>query len=248
MAVSKDGRYIASGGQNGEGETCCADFLWDAKTGKLIQNKDGTVVLLGESDAKALLAEVQKGQWKIAEIDEKPVTRKPAPPFITSTLQQEAAKKLGFGPQLCERARRPGEQRALLREHRIARRRELRLVQRSAGVSQLLEVALARLLDLNPEELVSTVTRFNNAVVTGTYDATALDEKTRPLLLGSIRDDQGLTADNAQSRLGLVGQALGLPELVGGEQHTPALVPLGGDQVPDHQAALGIDASGRLVE
>ncbi len=69
---------------------------FDEKTGKLIQNKDGSVILLGDADAKALLSEVQKGAWKIAEIDEKPVTRKPAPPFITSTLQQEANRKLGL--------------------------------------------------------------------------------------------------------------------------------------------------------
>ncbi|MGZ3662419.1 MAG: type I DNA topoisomerase, partial [Bdellovibrionota bacterium] len=69
---------------------------FDEKTGKLIQNKDGTVILLDEAAAKTLLAEVQKGTWKIAEIDEKPVTRKPAPPFITSTLQQESNRKLGL--------------------------------------------------------------------------------------------------------------------------------------------------------
>lgn len=69
---------------------------FDEKTGKLIQNKDNSVALLDEAGAKSLLAEVQKGQWKIAEIDEKPVTRKPAPPFITSTLQQEANRKLGL--------------------------------------------------------------------------------------------------------------------------------------------------------
>ncbi len=69
---------------------------FDEKTGKLVQNKDQSIVLLNERDASTLLAEVQKGIWKITEIDEKPVTRRPAPPFITSTLQQEANRKLGL--------------------------------------------------------------------------------------------------------------------------------------------------------
>lgn len=69
---------------------------FDEKTGKLIQNKDGSVMLLDEKSAHAVLDEAQKGTWKIAEVDEKPVTRKPAPPFITSTLQQEANRKLGL--------------------------------------------------------------------------------------------------------------------------------------------------------
>lgn len=67
---------------------------FDEKTGKLIQK--GNVILLDEPQAKDLLKEVQLGDWKVSEIDEKPVNRKPAPPFITSTLQQEANRKLGL--------------------------------------------------------------------------------------------------------------------------------------------------------
>lgn len=68
---------------------------FDEKTGKLI-DKDGKVILLDSAQAKDLLKQVQLGDWKVVEIDEKPVTRKPAPPFITSTLQQEANRKLGL--------------------------------------------------------------------------------------------------------------------------------------------------------
>lgn len=69
---------------------------FDEKTGQLIQNKDQSILLLDEKNANAVLIEAQKGAWKITEIDEKPVTRRPAPPFITSTLQQEANRKLGL--------------------------------------------------------------------------------------------------------------------------------------------------------
>ena len=70
---------------------------FDEKTGKLIEKDSGTpVVLLNASGAQSLLEEVRKNPWKVTELDEKPVSRKPAPPFITSTLQQEANRKLGL--------------------------------------------------------------------------------------------------------------------------------------------------------
>lgn len=34
--------------------------------------------------------------WKVETVDEKPYNRKPAPPLITSTLQQESNRKLGL--------------------------------------------------------------------------------------------------------------------------------------------------------
>jgi DNA topoisomerase I len=49
-----------------------------------------------EADARAAEADVLKGQFKVASVETKPLTRNPPPPFTTSTLQQEAARKLGF--------------------------------------------------------------------------------------------------------------------------------------------------------
>ncbi|MDG1826217.1 MAG: type I DNA topoisomerase [Henriciella sp.] len=42
------------------------------------------------------LAQVQKGGYSVASVEAKPVKRNPPPPFITSTLQQDASRKLGF--------------------------------------------------------------------------------------------------------------------------------------------------------
>ncbi|MFC3711841.1 type I DNA topoisomerase [Sphingoaurantiacus capsulatus] len=41
-------------------------------------------------------ADVLAGRYKVAGVETKPVSRNPYPPFTTSTLQQEAARKLGF--------------------------------------------------------------------------------------------------------------------------------------------------------
>src|SRR3546814_322820 len=53
--------------------------------------------LLGEEgNALAAKADVEAGQFKVESVETKPLTRNPPPPFTTSTLQQEAARKLGF--------------------------------------------------------------------------------------------------------------------------------------------------------
>ncbi|WP_459995988.1 type I DNA topoisomerase [Prevotella dentasini] len=47
-------------------------------------------------DAVAFLEACKNASFKVASITKKPLKRTPAPPFTTSTLQQEAARKLGF--------------------------------------------------------------------------------------------------------------------------------------------------------
>jgi DNA topoisomerase-1 len=46
--------------------------------------------------AQAAKAAVEAGRFSVATVETKPLTRNPPPPFTTSTLQQEAARKLGF--------------------------------------------------------------------------------------------------------------------------------------------------------
>jgi len=49
-----------------------------------------------EADALAAKAAVESGRFTVSDVETKPLTRNPPPPFTTSTLQQEAARKLGF--------------------------------------------------------------------------------------------------------------------------------------------------------
>src|SRR3954467_14467657 len=79
--VSVDGRKIPSG----------KDF--DSATGKL---KNNELMLLDGEAAAALAERVRTGQFRVTNVEEKPYTSKPYPPFTTSTLQQEANRKLGF--------------------------------------------------------------------------------------------------------------------------------------------------------
>ena len=46
--------------------------------------------------ALAFLQSCQNQQFSIKNLEKKPATKKPSPPFTTSTLQQEASRKLGF--------------------------------------------------------------------------------------------------------------------------------------------------------
>ena len=63
--------------------------------GKRVQRLD----VKDEATASAARAAIQSGAFTIRSIEKKPVRRNPAPPFTTSTLQQEAARKLGFTAQ-----------------------------------------------------------------------------------------------------------------------------------------------------
>ncbi len=67
---------------------------FDGRTGDLLQGQN--VLVLDHATAEKIAAEVKSGKWQVTEVDEKPIHRKPAAPFITSTLQQEANRKMGL--------------------------------------------------------------------------------------------------------------------------------------------------------
>ncbi len=67
-----------------------SDF--DSTTGRITAGRN--VVLLNEEQAEALKARLEGKTWTVTDMEERPVTRKPAPPFTTSTLQQESNRKL----------------------------------------------------------------------------------------------------------------------------------------------------------
>ena len=48
-------------------------------------------------DADKITARLQGVPFRVSSIEKKQIKRNPAPPFTTSTLQQEASRKLGFG-------------------------------------------------------------------------------------------------------------------------------------------------------
>ena len=51
-----------------------------------------------EEEAKAFKAALETALFTVSEVEAKPVKRHPQPPFQTSTLQQEASRKLGLAP------------------------------------------------------------------------------------------------------------------------------------------------------
>ncbi|MEU3465830.1 type I DNA topoisomerase [Streptomyces sp. NPDC006733] len=81
--TSVDGRRIAQG----------RDF--DASTGQLKDN--ATVLHLDEANARALAASLADSAFAVRSVESKPYRRSPYAPFRTTTLQQEASRKLGFG-------------------------------------------------------------------------------------------------------------------------------------------------------
>ncbi|MBW3556521.1 MAG: type I DNA topoisomerase [Actinobacteria bacterium] len=79
--ASVDGRRLVTG----------KDF---GPTGEL--GADAQVVRLDEDGARGLAARLAGADFAVRTVDQKPYRRSPYPPFMTSTLQQEAGRKLGF--------------------------------------------------------------------------------------------------------------------------------------------------------
>jgi len=78
--VSVDGARLATG----------RDFGPDG------QLKSSEVRLLGEQEAHSLVESLGDAALQVSNVEEKPYTRKPYAPFMTSTIQQEASRKLRF--------------------------------------------------------------------------------------------------------------------------------------------------------
>ncbi len=79
--VSVDGKKIPTG----------KDF--DSSTGKL---SNPNLLLLDEPGASELAKRLLSTEFRVANLEVKPYKRQPAAPFTTSTMQQEANRKLGF--------------------------------------------------------------------------------------------------------------------------------------------------------
>jgi DNA topoisomerase-1 len=81
--VSVDGLRIAQG----------RDFGQDG------QPRNSEVLVLREANATELARGLEGAQFSVRSVEEKPYTRRPAAPFMTSTLQQEASRKLRYSSQ-----------------------------------------------------------------------------------------------------------------------------------------------------
>jgi DNA topoisomerase I len=68
----------------------------DAFYAKLVKVAGDDPKISSESAANSMISEIQKQSYAISDIQKKIVKRNPLSPFITSTLQQEAASRLGY--------------------------------------------------------------------------------------------------------------------------------------------------------
>ena len=74
-----------------------ADFTWESKDGKTCELKAELAKRFStEKETIAFLENCKDAQFTISEVEKHPIKKYPAPPFTTSTLQQEASRKLGL--------------------------------------------------------------------------------------------------------------------------------------------------------
>ncbi len=64
---------------------------------RLIKIGDEKADLKNEADAKAIVDALEGATYRVAKVEQKERRRYPSPPFTTSTLQQDASRRLGFG-------------------------------------------------------------------------------------------------------------------------------------------------------
>ncbi|GAG07247.1 unnamed protein product, partial [marine sediment metagenome] len=74
-----------------EGRKIPAGRDFDPATGRL---KESGLLQLDEAQANELAERIRHGEFRVTGVKEKPYTSRPYPPFTTSTLQQEANRKL----------------------------------------------------------------------------------------------------------------------------------------------------------
>ncbi len=67
---------------------------------KPTEANDKKVVISSKKETDSYLAELKKASYIVSEVKKSEKLRKPSAPFITSTLQQEAAKNHGFSPKM----------------------------------------------------------------------------------------------------------------------------------------------------
>ncbi len=66
---------------------------------KLIRIDGGEPVLGNEAEVQPVLVDMETGAYKVTKVKRGQRRRKPSPPYTTSTLQQEASRRLGFNPR-----------------------------------------------------------------------------------------------------------------------------------------------------
>ncbi|MDE2903575.1 MAG: type I DNA topoisomerase [Chloroflexota bacterium] len=80
-----------------DGQTLATGADFDPDTGKLRSNSKARLLL--EADAQRVIRALSDADFRVTDVTKRPRTRRPQPPFITSTLQRAASTRLRYSPR-----------------------------------------------------------------------------------------------------------------------------------------------------
>jgi DNA topoisomerase I len=75
------------------------DQTFKARLARRLADPDAKLELKTEAEALAAIAELEGADYRVASIERRQRSKNPSPPYITSTLQQDASSRLRFSPK-----------------------------------------------------------------------------------------------------------------------------------------------------
>ncbi|WP_448584967.1 type I DNA topoisomerase [Thermaurantiacus sp.] len=178
--------------------------------------------------AEAARARVEAAAFRVAAVEKRPLKRNPAPPFTTSTLQQEASRKLGLGAQETMRLAQ-----ALYEAGRIT-------YMRTDGVAMApegLEGARAAIRDAFPSAFLPATARRYSAKARNAQEA---HEAIRPTDF-SLHPDQSQLGGAEQALYALIWKRAVASQMASAELERTTV------ELRSDDESLGLRASGTVV-
>lgn len=94
--LEKSGQSFTSKIHQYDGKRIATGKDFDQETGEVPKDKQSQILVLDDKTAQKIVDGLKGKKLKVDSVDERPISREPYAPFITSSLQQDASRKFGW--------------------------------------------------------------------------------------------------------------------------------------------------------